>query len=118
MTPGREVIVLPYDKLDGVRRYYRSIVVGMGATYSIGSDRYACTVIAVSTSGLKVTTRDDKATRTDENGMSECQTYSYERDPSGVERTWYRDSKGNYGNKTRGGRLGLGARRAYHDYSF
>jgi hypothetical protein len=90
----------------------------MGATRGIGSDRTACTVVAVSKNGHKITTRDDRATRTDNNGMSECQEYRYERDPGGAEHTWYRDSAGKYGNKTRGGRLGLGHRRSYHDYSF
>lgn len=98
--------------------YTRPIAAGMGATYSIGSDRYAVTVVAVSPTGRKVTTRDDRATRLDKNGMSEDQSYAYERDPRGEERTFYRDAGGRYGNKTHGGRLALGVRQAYHDYSF
>lgn len=94
------------------------VVVGMGATYNVGSDRFACTVIKVSPSGHLITVRDDIAIRTDTNGMSDCQEYRYERDPAGTTRTFYRDSKGNYGNKTKGGRLSLGVRRAYRDFSF
>lgn len=99
-------------------RYRRPIAVGMGATYSIGSDRYACTVIKVSKSCHKITTRDDKATRTDSNGISEDQRYSYERDPNGEVREFYRNSSGSYGNRTQGGRLGLGRRSTYLDPSF
>ena len=110
---GREVQI----GVDG-DTYTRPIVAGMGATYGIGSDRYAVTVVAVSPTGRKVTTRDDRATRLDKNGMSEDQSYAYERDPRGGERTFYRDAGGRYGNKTHGGHLALGVRRAYHDYSF
>jgi len=112
---GREVQIREAVEL-AHRLYLRPIVPGLGATYSIGSDRYACTVIAVSPSAHKITTRDDRAIRTDSNGMSEAQSYRYERDPDGALRTFYRNSKGGYGQ--RGGRLYLGARRSYYDYSF
>lgn len=116
---GREVQIRGQARAR--QTYMRPIVPGMGATYRVGSDRYACTVVAVSPSGHKVTTRDDTAIRTDSNGMSESQEYRYERDPNGTVRDFYRDSRGRYGNKTRGGSLGLGHRsayHAYHDYSF
>lgn len=109
---GREVWVVGNGK-----RYLRPLVPGTGATYRIGSDRYAVTVIAVSPGGQKITTRDDRAIRTDNNGISELQDYRYERNPVGEIRTFYRDRNGQYGNKTRGGSLWLGVRHAYSDPS-
>ncbi len=89
--------------------------VGMGCTICFYTDLRAGTVIAVSPSGNKVTVREDKAIRTDDNGMSECQSYRYEPDPNGSVRTFYRNAQGGYG---KGPRLGLGYRNAYFDYSF
>lgn len=46
--------------------YQRTVMptVGMGATYSIGSDSYPCTVVAVSKTGHKITlARDDSKGR-------------------------------------------------------
>lgn len=91
--------------------------VGQPATVCWITDRHAATVVAVSASGHKVTVREDKATRTDTNGMSDCQDYTYEPNPEGVEHTFYRRADGKYGRK--GGKgLVLGTRRSYHDYSF
>jgi hypothetical protein len=90
--------------------------VGMAATLCYYTDRHAATVIAVSLNGRKVTVREDKVIRTDSNGMSECQSYEFERDPAGAEHVFYRQGDGSYG---RGGvRLALGVRKSYHDYSF
>jgi len=57
--------------------------VGDGATLQCWSDRHACTVIAVSESGKRITLQEDTATRTDNNGRSECQSYTFARNPSG-----------------------------------
>ena len=107
------------------KTWTRPIAVGMGATVMGYTDRRAATVIAVSPSGHKVTVRLDKATRTDTNGMSEDQTYDYAPDPEGEVKVFYRDrnyriagEKHGYGNRAKGGRLMLGCRRSYHDYSF
>lgn len=54
--------------------------------------------------------------RTDDNGMSECQSYRYEPDPAGAEHVFYRNQRGGY--QGHGTRLALGTRSAYHDYSF
>lgn len=65
--------------------------VGDGATLQMYTDRHACTVIAVSPSGKQVTLQEDTATRTDKNGMSECQSYTFARNPNGkvhVVRLW------------------------------
>lgn len=91
-------------------------VVGMACTVCWVTDRSAATVIAVSRTGAKVTVREDRATRTDTNGMSECQDYTYEPDPNGTQLTFYRRGNGSYGMG--GMRLVLGHRRSYHDYSF
>lgn len=96
----------------GTVRFGLMPVVGMAATVAIGTDRHAATVVEVSPSGHKVTVRQDKATRTDANGMSESQSYKYESDPNGKLYTFYRRGDGKYG------KLILAARRTYHDYSF
>ena len=53
--------------------------VGMGATILCWSDRHAATIVKVTKATIHV--RRDKAIRTDKNGMSEIQTYTYEPDP-------------------------------------
>lgn len=53
-------------------------VAGMGATVLHWSDRDAYTVLTVSEDGLSCTVSQDKATRTDNLGMSDSQQYSYE----------------------------------------
>src|SRR5207247_2498802 len=92
--------------------------VGSGATYAIGSDRYAATVIKVSPSGHQVTVQDDEDRLTSGSPFSEAQTYEYLRNASGrvMTFTWSRK----YGRYVNGGsyRLTLGVRRAYRDPSF
>jgi hypothetical protein len=73
-------------------------------------------VTAVSPTGAKVTVREDKATRTDKNGISESQSYTCERDPVGAIHVFHRQANGTY--RSRGKRLVLGARDCYHDYSY
>jgi hypothetical protein len=109
-------------------------VVGMGVTVLGWTDRHPGTIIKLSTTKLSQTValvQEDKATRTDGNGMSECQSYSYEANPEG--RLWnFRQTKtgsweevtfnqrtGRF-NKAEGGGYGLriGERDKYHDYSF
>jgi len=80
------------------------------------TDRKAATVVAVSPTGAKVTVREDRAQRTDKNGMSESQAYTYDRDPNGVAHVFFRQSNGDY--RARGKRLTLGERHTYHDYSY
>lgn len=89
--------------------------VGQPATVCYWSDRHAATVVAVSKTGYKVTVREDRAVRTDDNGMSDVQSYRYEPDPSGREHTYYRRASGYRDEATR---LVLGARNSYHDYTF
>src|SRR5277367_4802395 len=58
--------------------------VGMGATIQYWSDRKAGTIIQVERNGKRLVIQMDKSIRTDQNGMSECQEYEYERDPQGT----------------------------------
>lgn len=89
-------------------------VVGMGATVLMWTDRKAGTVVKVTKTQVHV--RLDHAKRIDKNGMSDAQSYEYSPDPEGsiivfrMTKRGYRSSGGNG--------LGLGYRRAYHDYSF
>lgn len=93
--------------------------VGMGVTYGCWTDRMAGTIVEVSKSGKTITVQADTATRTDKNGMSECQEYEYTPNPNGEKMVFRITSK--KGNKAwRSGcyTAGLGGRRSYHDFSF
>jgi hypothetical protein len=94
-------------------------MIGEGATVAIGSDRRACTIIFSSPTRLVV--QQDIATRIDTNGMSESQTYTYERNPTGPTYTFSKRGNGRWGEVgTRGGgvRLAIGHRCEYYDFSF
>lgn len=95
---------------------------GTGATYSVGSDRYAATVVAVSKSGHQVTLQDDKATMVNADGLGWYgqQEYTYEADPNGRTRIVTRRRTGEYriaGYKS-SGFVTFGTRRQYRDPSF
>lgn len=96
--------------------------VGMGATILYWTDRRAATVIAVSASGREITVQYDTAIRTDDNGMSDSQSYRYEPNPAGATRVFTKRKNGQWiakGEPLKGGqRLGLGYRREYYDFSF
>lgn len=58
--------------------------IGDGATWLIWTDCVACTVVAVSGTGHKVTVQRDRATRTDDRGaFDERQEHTFEPDPGG-----------------------------------
>ena len=90
--------------------------IGMGATECMWSDRHAFTVIKIK-SKTRILVQRDKATRIDNNGMSDCQTYKYEADPKGVV---YELIKTKRGWKILGGGsyFLLGVRDEHFDYSF
>lgn len=96
--------------------------VGMGCTFLHWTDRSAGTIVAVSASGKSIEVQADKATRTDSNGMSECQTYEYERQPDAPRVTYTQRKDGAWvrqGDPLKGGaRLAIGYRDTYHDFSF
>ena len=99
-----------------------TVTVGTGATVAGWSDRYAGTIIEVSRGGKQVLWQEDKATRTDSNGMSDCQTYAYEADPTG--RTmWFSLRKNgrwvSVGDNMRDGySLQVGWRSKHYDFHF
>lgn len=97
--------------------------IGDGATMLRWTDRHAATVIAVSGDGQTVTVQRDAATRTDDNGMSESQTYRYEPDPRGETVVYIRRPNGRYvqrdvSDKDHRAALVVGVRAEYRDFSF
>lgn len=108
-------------------------VEGMGVTILSWTDRHAGTIINVTqrSSGTIIWVREDKATRTDSNGLSEEQTYTFEPNPQGrvivfhcAERdgAWremmLNPSTGRL-NIVKGGHgLRIGERAEYRDFSF
>jgi hypothetical protein len=91
--------------------------VGDGATLLHYSDRTAATVTRVSASGKTAWVREDKAIRTDTNGMSEEQSYRFEPDPSAPEQRVVRLKNGSW-KVANGPRVRFGVRSKYHDFSF
>lgn len=92
--------------------------IGMGASIHSWSDRTAATVIQVTHNGKRIVLQEDTATRTDQNGMSECQEYSYERNPQGeiFHATKRKDGRFRITGSKR--LVSLGVRSSYYDYSF
>lgn len=94
-------------------------VVGMGATQLMYSDRHAFTVIAVAANGKSCTVQADTATRTDSNGMSDAQAYSFAPNPEGATYELRLNKKGKWAVKGSPDSIfGMGYRSEYHDYSF
>ncbi|VVB50620.1 Uncharacterised protein [uncultured archaeon] len=91
--------------------------VGMGATKLYFTDRAAYTIVRVSPSGKTFWMKRDKATRTDTNGMSESQTYSYESLPDIMPEEAVRLCQDGQWRSV-GMKVLVSARREYHDYSF
>lgn len=105
--------------------------VGMGATVLCWTDRNPATIVAVRTlrGHLYIDVQEDKAERTDNNGLSEEQHYSYEPNPRGYVNTYRREKNGMWAavtfntttqrwNKTDGHGLRIGSREKYRDFSF
>lgn len=91
--------------------------VGDGATINHYTDRSAGTIIEI-VSPKKIRVQSDKATRTDKNGMSECQDYEYERDTTGAIYTFTQRKNGLWIEAKGSAGLTIGIRRQYHDFSF
>jgi energy-coupling factor transporter ATP-binding protein EcfA2 len=91
---------------------------GMGATIQHWSDRTATTIIQITHDGKRLILQADKATRTDQNGMSEQQDYAYERDPQGQIYIATLRKDGRYRISYTKQLVSLGYRSAYYDYSF
>lgn len=97
-----------------IRETNLNVKVGDGATLCLYTDREAYTIIK--RTAKTITIQRDKAIRTDDNGMSDCQDYRYERDYDGIIRTArWSEVKGCF--MYNGMRIATG-RYEYYDYSF
>lgn len=91
--------------------------IGLVLTVLHWTDRSTGQIVRVSDSGKTFWFTDDVITRTDNNGFSECQTYSYENNGTGPQTRVSLRKNGQW--KTSSGNvIQLGYRRAYHDFSF
>lgn len=88
--------------------------VGMGATILMRTDRKAATIVKVTRTQVHV--QEDKAIRTDKNGMSDSQEYRYERQPESEVLVYRLRKNGSY--KGPYGQLRIGDRDAFYDYTF
>ena len=97
-------------------------VVGKGATICWWSDSHAGTIIWVSDNGKRIIVQRDIATRTDGNGLSESQKYTYERDPQGITYEFSLRKNGRWvrvGDSVKDGlKCSVGLRNEYFDFSF
>lgn len=103
------------------------IVVGMGATELLHSDRHAYTVSWVHPSGKKAFIQADKAVRTDNYGMSDMQSYEYIQQPGALNVPIKLHKDGHWrivsynefsGRSSKGNVVMLGKREEYYDYSY
>lgn len=101
--------------------------VGDGVTINYYTDKKAATIIAIDPNGKWIDVQWDKAIRTDNNGMSNCQSYRFERDENGHVTRFYKTRKkeytfftetGKYSYNSYGTYLSLKIRQEYYDYSF
>lgn len=98
---------------------YKSLTpeVGMGATELCYSDRHPYTIIEVNEK--TITVQEDKSTRTDKNGMSDSQSYSFEPNPEGRKYVIRQGKDGHWMESPKGNPnvFMLGHRESYYDYS-
>lgn len=92
--------------------------IGMGATYLGYTDRRPYTIIAIH-SPTRIVVQADRFKRTDDNGMSECQDYTYSPDPDGACVTLRKRKNGGWAVAgSPGTHYAIGYRQRYYDYSF
>lgn len=91
--------------------------VGMGATEIGWTDREAYTVIEV-LSPKRIVIQRDRAIRVDQNGMSESQSYQFERNPLGRTFIVTKRKDGKWKIQHTQQIVLLGVRMEYYDYSF
>jgi hypothetical protein len=87
---------------------------GMGATILYWTDRTAATIVRV-VSEQTIDVQADRATRIDDNGMSEVQVYEYTPNPAAPVLRFRLTKRG---WRCKGAGLAIGERRQYHDYGF
>lgn len=93
--------------------------VGDGATILMYSDRHAATIIEVGSKHVVI--QEDIAIRTDGHGMSDSQSYDYERCPTAPKDIFTLRKNGRWvrkGESQKGTCLLIGHRDHYYDYSF
>ena len=91
--------------------------VGTRASYSVGSDRYPCTVVAVSPSGHRITVREVKVTEW--TAFPDSHGVAFEDNGQGATRVFTRRANGRYRHAgwSHGG-ISFGEWGAYQDPSF
>jgi hypothetical protein len=95
-----------------------AVKVGDPATLCVGTDRYPYTVIKVSPSGKTIVIQRDDFQRTDNNGLSEIQNYTYTPNPEGGTITARWTKFGYCEGGQNGSPVHVGSKRAYLDPSF
>lgn len=100
------------------RQLHQGLELGDGVTISLWTDSHACTVVRRTKNTLWA--QRDKAIRTDNNGVSDCQEYIYEPDPNGTVYVchWSEKHAGFFYGGTQQGRMISVGRHEYYDYSF
>ena len=98
----------------------QTIEAGQGGCYSIGSDRYPVTIIGWTKSGKTIYYQYADAKRTDNNGMSESQSYEFTPNPNGRVgvATWRRRTNSFQPKGGRSGYLSTTGYAKYRDPSF
>lgn len=108
---------------EGTTEFIRAEV-GTGGTIYLFSDRVACTVISLPLGHRAswVEVQEDRAIRTDDNGMSDSQDYTYQPNPEGRKTRFTLRKNGLYirqGDPMKNGiLLKLGSRSHFHDFCF
>lgn len=92
--------------------------VGMGVTILMYTDRVAATITWVSKSGKTITIQRDNEIRTDSNGQSESQEYTYTPNPNGQLTTVSLRKDGRWKEAKSTTVVRLGVRDSYYDYGF
>ena len=113
MTHGSLQNMMMANNVSNIEPY-----VGCPLTECHWTDRSAGTVVEVSKSGKTFWFTYDETKRIDNNGMSECQEYSYTPQPDGPRQKVTRRRDGRWKTSPGGSYVNLGYKRAYHDYSF
>lgn len=97
-----------------IKRY--NVQVGDGITICYYTDREAGTIIKRTKN--TITYQQDKAIRIDDNGMSDCQEYRYERDPNGKVEVYHWSHKYGCFRNSKNHLYVINGRHEYFDYSF
>lgn len=97
-----------------IKRY--NVQVGDGVTICYYTDREAGTIIKRTKN--TITYQQDKAIRTDNNGMSDFQEYRYERDPNGKIEVYHWSHKYGCFRNSKNHLYVINGRHEYFDYSF